>query len=124
MMQAFSAKPLKTCMGTGCNGKENGKVKRLISASGFVLKGSGWYATDYPSEARQKGIQEETNSTSPSTGSHKHGPDCDHSHSKNADKQTSEAPKDKPITKPSSEPKTVEKKSYPKSPYSGRKKKT
>jgi putative FmdB family regulatory protein len=29
-----------------------GPLKKLVSASGFQLKGSGWYATDY---ARQKG---------------------------------------------------------------------
>jgi putative FmdB family regulatory protein len=32
------------------------KVKRRISPAGFVLKGSGWYKTDYPSEARKKGV--------------------------------------------------------------------
>lgn len=124
MMQAVSAKPLKTCMGAGCDGKENGKVKRLISAAGFVLKGPGWYATDYPSEARQKGIQEETNAANPGAGSHTHGPGCGHSQSESATPQTSEAAKDKPAKKPSSKPKPVEKKSYAKSPYSGRKKKT
>ncbi len=32
------------------------RVKRRISPAGFVLKGSGWYKTDYPSEARKKGV--------------------------------------------------------------------
>jgi len=31
-----------------------GKVERLMSATSFVLKGSGWYATDYASGARSK----------------------------------------------------------------------
>jgi putative FmdB family regulatory protein len=26
----------------------NSKVERLVSRTSFVLKGSGWYATDYP----------------------------------------------------------------------------
>ena len=42
VIQKFSDAPLtvhETCGGT---------VERLISRSGFALKGSGWYATDYP----------------------------------------------------------------------------
>ena len=58
-MQAISAKPLKTCNGLGCNDKDNGKVRRIVSASGFILKGSGWYASDYPSEDRKKGWENE-----------------------------------------------------------------
>ncbi len=65
MMQAVSAAPLKTCMGIGCAEKENGKVQRLISKSGFVLKGSGWYASDYPSEDRKKGWDEESSQGKP-----------------------------------------------------------
>ena len=58
-MQAISAKPLKKCNGLGCDGKDNGKVRRIVSASGFILKGSGWYASDYPSEDRKKGWEQE-----------------------------------------------------------------
>ena len=29
-----------------------GAVHRLLSAAPFILKGVGWYVTDYPSEAR------------------------------------------------------------------------
>lgn len=64
-MQAMSAKPLKTCLGIGCSEKDNGKVQRLISKSGFVLKGSGWYASDYPSEDRKKGWDEESSQGKP-----------------------------------------------------------
>ncbi|HAX45765.1 MAG TPA: transcriptional regulator, partial [Nitrospina sp.] len=59
-MQAISAKPLKTCNGLGCNDKDNGKVHRMVSASGFILKGSGWYTSDYPSEARKQGWESES----------------------------------------------------------------
>jgi putative FmdB family regulatory protein len=59
-MQAISAKPLKTCNGLGCDDKNNGKVRRIVSASGFILKGSGWYASDYPSEDRKKGWEKES----------------------------------------------------------------
>jgi len=54
-MQAISAKPLKNCNKSNCKGK----VHRLVSASGFILKGSGWYTSDYPSEARKKGWESE-----------------------------------------------------------------
>jgi putative FmdB family regulatory protein len=59
VMQSISAKPLKTCPSDGCSGK----VQRLVSASGFILKGSGWYATDYPSEARKQGWESEQKQT-------------------------------------------------------------
>ena len=60
-MQNISAKPLKTCNGLGCDDKDNGKVHRIVSQSGFILKGSGWYASDYPSEDRKKGWEKESN---------------------------------------------------------------
>ena len=60
-MQTISAKPMKTCNGLGCDEKDNGKVRRIVSQSGFILKGSGWYASDYPSEARKKGWEQESN---------------------------------------------------------------
>jgi putative FmdB family regulatory protein len=59
-MQAISAKPLKTCNGLGCDNKDNGKVRRMVSASGFILKGSGWYTSEYPSEARKQGWEKES----------------------------------------------------------------
>ncbi len=36
-----------------------GSMKRIISPSAFILKGSGWYVTDYPSESRKKGMESE-----------------------------------------------------------------
>ena len=41
IIQKFSDAPLTTHEGCG------GKVEKLLSASGFQLKGSGWYVTDY-----------------------------------------------------------------------------
>jgi putative FmdB family regulatory protein len=32
-----------------------GPIHRLLSATPFILKGEGWYVTDYPSESRKKG---------------------------------------------------------------------
>lgn len=39
--QRITEDPLKKC--PTCKGK----VRRLISSTSFMLKGSGWYATDY-----------------------------------------------------------------------------
>ena len=39
----------------GCGGP----VHRLLSAAPFILKGEGWYVTDYPSEARKKAKESE-----------------------------------------------------------------
>ena len=66
-MQAISAKPLKTCNGLGCDDKDNGKVRRLVSASGFILKGSGWYTSEYPSEARKQGWEKDSKQEKPDT---------------------------------------------------------
>jgi len=46
-----------------------GAVRRLLSPAPFILKGDGWYVTDYPSEARKKAVEAEKSSTgSGSTG--------------------------------------------------------
>src|SRR5438477_12794571 len=39
-----------------------GDVRRLLSAAPFILKGEGWYVTDYPSESRKKALQSEKSS--------------------------------------------------------------
>ena len=41
VMQRITDDPLTTCETCG------GPIKRLISHTTFVLKGTGWYATDY-----------------------------------------------------------------------------
>ncbi|MBN1881425.1 MAG: zinc ribbon domain-containing protein [Deltaproteobacteria bacterium] len=41
VMQRITEDPLTTCEICG------GPIKRLISNTSFVLKGTGWYATDY-----------------------------------------------------------------------------
>lgn len=46
--QRISEPMLTTCDACG------GKVRRLLSAAPFILKGEGWYVTDYPSESRKK----------------------------------------------------------------------
>ncbi len=54
--QRITEDPLRRC--PTCKGK----VERLLSASSFILKGSGWYATDYGRKG--SGIS----SSSPSSG--------------------------------------------------------
>src|SRR6266705_296905 len=46
-----------------------GDVRRLLSAAPFILKGGGWYVTDYPSESRKKAIEAEKPPSSPSAPS-------------------------------------------------------
>lgn len=41
-LQKLSDEPLKTCPECGKD-----SFKKLLSAAGFQLKGSGWYATDF-----------------------------------------------------------------------------
>lgn len=53
IMQKFSDVPLSTCPDCG------GRMKKLISNTSFVLKGSGWYVTDYASPERKKGMDSE-----------------------------------------------------------------
>ena len=46
VIQKMSDKPLKTHAGCG------GKLTKLISASGFQFKGTGWYVTDYARKSK------------------------------------------------------------------------
>ena len=51
--QRISEAPLTVCEACG------GALKRLLSAAPFILKGEGWYVTDYPSESRKKAMESE-----------------------------------------------------------------
>lgn len=50
----FSDPAVATCR--LCGSKE---IKKLLSPAGFVLKGSGWYVTDYPSKDRKAASESE-----------------------------------------------------------------
>ena len=110
-MQSISAKPLRNCTAPSCKGK----VHRLVSASGFILKGSGWYTSDYPSEARKKGWESEGKNT---TANKSTSADGETSSEKTPSPSAPQAPtpNEKTATKP------VPKKPTQKSPYSGGKK--
>ena len=51
--QRISDAPLATCDVCG------GSVRRLLSPAPFILKGRGWYVTDYPSASRKKAMETE-----------------------------------------------------------------
>ena len=48
VMQKFNDKPLETCSQCG------GRLHKLISQSSFILKGNGWYVTDYARSDKKK----------------------------------------------------------------------
>ena len=57
--QRISAAPLTACQFCG------GPVRRLIGPAAFILKGGGWYVTDYPSESRKKAMDSEKKASTP-----------------------------------------------------------
>jgi putative FmdB family regulatory protein len=48
IMQKITESPLTICPSCG------GTIKKIISSTSFVLKGSGWYATDYADKTRKE----------------------------------------------------------------------
>jgi putative FmdB family regulatory protein len=48
VMQRITEDPLTTCPGCG------GSLQRLISNTSFILKGTGWYVTDYARKGKQQ----------------------------------------------------------------------
>jgi len=49
-IQKFSDAPKRKCPGCGAS-----RLKRLVSAAAFHLKGSGWYVTDFRDKDKKKG---------------------------------------------------------------------
>ena len=90
--QRISEPSLTTCDECG------GPVHRLLSATPFILKGGGWYVTDYPSESRKKALDAEKSSSSTSDKSDKSEKSSQEKSSKSdksdkADKPAAAAPK-------------------------------
>ncbi len=48
-IEGMHDKPMRKCPSCG------GKVEQMISSSAFVLKGTGWYATDYGTKSHDNG---------------------------------------------------------------------
>ncbi len=63
-IQKFSAAPKRTCPACGAR-----KLKRLVSAAAFHLKGNGWYVTDFRDKDKKKGDgKDDKSSTSAKDG--------------------------------------------------------
>ncbi len=83
--QRISEDPLTTHDGCG------GAVRRLLSAAPFILKGEGWYVTDYPSASRKKALDSEKGGgDKSSTSSEK--PAAEKSSTASSDTATTSAP--------------------------------
>lgn len=68
-----------------------GKVERMISATSFILKGSGWYATDYAKSGSAKSdSSSDSSGSNGTTGDAKSG-DSKSSDAKSSDSSTSES---------------------------------
>ncbi|MCG6551587.1 MAG: hypothetical protein L7F77_04615 [Candidatus Magnetominusculus sp. LBB02] len=65
IQQRITEEPLTKCPKCG------GPLKKLISSTSFVLKGSGWYVTDYPSKERQAPTSSESHAESHETSADK-----------------------------------------------------
>ncbi|MBI4590125.1 MAG: zinc ribbon domain-containing protein [Candidatus Rokubacteria bacterium] len=61
--QRISDAALEHCIHCGAS------VHRVLAAAPFILKGSGFYVNDYPSESRKKGLTEEKKATADSGAS-------------------------------------------------------
>lgn len=82
---SITAEPLKQCQKNECQGP----VHRLISSgAGFLLKGTGFYQTDYRSDTYKKAADSDKNKTS--SPSEKKEP----SKKKTTEKKTGSAKKD------------------------------
>lgn len=49
VIQKVADAPLRECPACGA-----ARLKRLVSAAGFQLKGTGWYATDFKDSGKKK----------------------------------------------------------------------
>jgi putative FmdB family regulatory protein len=99
IIQKFSDQPLTVHEGCG------GSVERLISASAFHLKGSGWYATDYASKGKNGG--DKAKSGSPESGKDAAKGEGSKSESSSGDSPKTEASKsDTPASTGASEKKS------------------
>ncbi len=69
-IQKMSDAPLADCPACG-----RPVLKRLISAAGFQLKGSGWYATDFKNKGQKKDSTKEGGDKSSSSDSGETAPE-------------------------------------------------
>jgi putative FmdB family regulatory protein len=85
VQQRISAPPLTECQ--YCKGP----IRRLLAAAPFILKGGGWYVTDYPSESRKKAMDAEKKKTSDAPAASGKPADAKSSDAKSSDPKSSDA---------------------------------
>lgn len=61
LMQKFTEESPEVCPDCG------GHIRKLISNTSFILKGTGWYVTDYASPDRKKAVEAEKGSNGEKT---------------------------------------------------------
>jgi putative FmdB family regulatory protein len=96
-MQGIKEAPLKKC--PTCKSK----VERQMSRGSFILKGSGWYATDYAKKSAPSSTESDSASTPPTTATN------GATESSSSDSSSKPASESKPATESkssASEPKT------------------
>ena len=62
-IQKFSDAPKRKCPACGAS-----KLKRLVSAAAFHLKGTGWYVTDFRDKHKKKGDDKDAKSSAEDGG--------------------------------------------------------
>ncbi|MDQ6620990.1 MAG: zinc ribbon domain-containing protein [Pseudomonadota bacterium] len=91
-LQKFSDPVLVTCPACGAE-----TLLKKISAAGFHLKGSGWYATDFKGSGSKPAVKEKSDSASADSKSEKSESKSDTSEAK-SDKAESKSDKAAPKT--------------------------
>jgi putative FmdB family regulatory protein len=86
VIEKFADAPLTVHEGCG------GHVERLLSASAFQLKGSGWYATDYPKSGSEKKGDKASNGASESKSGESKGGESKSGDSKSAESKSESKP--------------------------------
>lgn len=79
-LQKVSDEPLTVCPACG-----KPEYRKQLSAAGFQLKGTGWYATDFKSTGKKKPADKKTDTSKPDTST---------------DNKTESKPDSKPDSKP------------------------
>jgi len=91
--QRITAAPLTRCEVCG------GPLRRLLSPAPFILKGEGWYVTNYPSEARKKALASEKSAAKEKSADKAASADkADKKDTASAEKSSTSASKEAPTT--------------------------
>ena len=86
-IQKFSDGPKRKCPACGAN-----RLKRLVSAAAFHLKGSGWYVTDFRDKDKKKGDGKEAKSGGADAGKTGTGKGSEKSADKSSKSDSSKKP--------------------------------